>query len=243
MARMSHPRVRPTFTRELSGDPREFFAALADAIARTDGPCCGQMLDDGAMLRIRRDERRVWSPALYLRVVPAGDGGRALYGRFSPSSPVWTAFVGIYIALAFLAIAATSYGFAQMTLDETPWAFLGVPVTLLIAGLNAGVALLTMSWLVSESTVRRRAACGLAALSVSTVLFLGAAWPSPFTLVALGVLPAALAGLWGLIDPRITRKRWFRVYTVSAILLAAASYAMLAAFWFLSGVQGRMVKK
>lgn len=138
MAEMSSPRVRPTFSQALPVEPQVFLTQLAEAIANVEGRCRGHMLSDGAILKIRREERRVWSPALHLHL--DHETGSEVVGRFSPSSPVWTAFIAIYIGLACVVLGAGSYGYAQMLVEETPWAFLGVPIAFLFGGLTYGAA-------------------------------------------------------------------------------------------------------
>jgi hypothetical protein len=134
--------MRPGFRQGLAHSPERFFAALAVALRSPDGACRGQTFGTAAILRLRDGERRVWSPALHLSVVAAEGGALELQGRFSPSSPVWTAFVGIYIALATLGLGALSWGGAQLTMDETPWALLGVPIALALAGFTYGATLI-----------------------------------------------------------------------------------------------------
>ena len=97
---MPQPRMRPEFSRPLGMPPAAFYAALEGALADSANSCRGQTFASGAILRLRDDEQRVWSPALHLRVVDAADGSWELRGRFTPSSPVWTAFLAIYLVLA-----------------------------------------------------------------------------------------------------------------------------------------------
>jgi hypothetical protein len=130
------PRVRPVFEQVLpDGGCGVFFGRLAEELDHAEGRCRGHVFDGGAILRIRHEDRRIWSPALTLT-----EHQGALRGQFSPSSPVWTAFVGIYIALLCVAIAGACYGWAQTTLDETPWAFAAVPAAVLLAGFTYGAA-------------------------------------------------------------------------------------------------------
>lgn len=139
---MSRPRVRPTFHRPLDGEPREFFTALAAALDRSEGPCRGLMLDDAAILRIDRSERRIWSPSLHLHIADDGARGQQLHGKFCPSSPVWTAFVAIYIGLFSIALMAGCYGYAQWTAQQHPWAFYLVGAAVVLTGLTYGAAFL-----------------------------------------------------------------------------------------------------
>jgi hypothetical protein len=120
--------------------PEAFYAVLDQALAKGDGPCRGQVFQGGAILRVRGGEQRVWSPALHLHVEGDAAGPWVLHGRFSPSSPVWTAFVAIYLSLACIGLGAACYGGAQMTMDQTPWAFVGAPIAAALAAFTHGAA-------------------------------------------------------------------------------------------------------
>lgn len=147
--------MRPVFERSMNGEPSVFLASLRQALDQSGGrpgECRGQVFGKGAILRLCDAECRVWSPALHLAVEPlAGgrdDGDAAvragqpwrLRGTFSPSSPVWTAFVAIYLGLACAGIGAACWGGAQMIMKDPPWAFVGVPIALLLAGFTYGAA-------------------------------------------------------------------------------------------------------
>lgn len=139
---VSRPRVRPVFVLPLAAAPERFWLALAKALARTDGPCRGQTFAGGAILRLRDADRRVWSPALHLHV-DAPDGGVVqLHGVFTPSSPVWTAFLAAYLGLATVGIGTACWGGAQLVMQHPPWAFAGVPIVLVLAGLVYGASFL-----------------------------------------------------------------------------------------------------
>lgn len=139
---MSRPRVRPEFVRPLPVAPETFYAALDRALASGDGTCRGQVFRGGAILRVRSGEQRVWSPALHLHVEGPAEGPWSVHGRFSPSSPVWTAFVAVYLSLACIGIGAACYGGAQMTMGQDPWAFVGVPIAAALAAFTHGAAFL-----------------------------------------------------------------------------------------------------
>ncbi|MCB9878183.1 MAG: hypothetical protein H6835_11345 [Planctomycetes bacterium] len=138
------PRIRPQFELALPLLPERFYVALEQALARPDANCRGLRYGDGdgggvILRRLERDQH-VWSPALYVHVERDDEGGHRVHGRFSPSSPVWTAFVAIYLVLACVGIACACYGGAQLTMDHAPWAFVGVPIALLLAGFTYGAA-------------------------------------------------------------------------------------------------------
>ncbi|MCR9243886.1 MAG: hypothetical protein NXI31_02565 [bacterium] len=141
---MTTPRMRPVFERPFTGTIEGFFGALESAVTAAGSECratCfGHAGDRAAILRRQEADLHLWSPALHVYVEPADDGSAILHGRFSPSSPVWTAFVAIYLTLTIGLISAACYGGAQILLDETPWAFVGVPVALALAGFTYGAA-------------------------------------------------------------------------------------------------------
>lgn len=136
---MGKPRMRPEFVLPLPAPPRAFFAQLETQL-RGHATCRGRIFAGGALLRLHSAEQRVWSPALHLQGEGGDDGPWQLRGRFSPSSPVWTAFLAIYLLLACAALGAGCYGGAQMILGETPWAFVGVPIALALAAFTYGAA-------------------------------------------------------------------------------------------------------
>jgi hypothetical protein len=142
MRAMSRPRVRPEFVRPLLVAPQEFHLALAHALADGAGSCRGQTFSGGAILRVRSGDQRVWSPALHLQVERCEGDEWQIHGRFSPSSPVWTAFLAIYLVLVCVAIGGLCYGGAQITLGQTPWAFVAFPVALALAAFTYGAAFL-----------------------------------------------------------------------------------------------------
>ncbi|MCA8944127.1 MAG: hypothetical protein KDB80_16300 [Planctomycetes bacterium] len=131
-------RVRPVFVRPLPVEPGAFFRAL-DSAQEDGGLCRVCVFEGGAILRIRESDRHFWSPALHLHVQFGADGPE-LHGRFSPSSPIWTAFLASYLALGCIAVASACYGCAQLTVDATPWAFVGVPAAFVTAGFVYGAA-------------------------------------------------------------------------------------------------------
>lgn len=138
--------MRPVFARPLLHEPRQFLDALHAALAAATGQpgeVRGRVFARGAILRLCDAECRVWSPALHVAVEPGeGGAGWTLRGTFSPSSPVWTAFLAIYLTLACVGIGTACWGGAQLIMNQPPWAFVGVPIALLLAGFTYGAAFL-----------------------------------------------------------------------------------------------------
>ena len=65
-----------------------------------------------AEIDVPTDRRKIWSPHLSLRVDKAKEGSE-LFGRFAPRPQVWTFFMFVYGAVAFLAILGAVLGYAQ----------------------------------------------------------------------------------------------------------------------------------
>ncbi|MAE93531.1 MAG: hypothetical protein CL910_02615 [Deltaproteobacteria bacterium] len=74
---------------------------------------------------------------------------------------------------------------------------------------------------------RVTAALGLAGLA--PLFFIGAVWPSPFTVAGLLALPAALVFLVSLFSPR-SLGRAARWYLVSSVLVSPLSFIVFAAW-------------
>ena len=75
------------------------------------------------------------------------------------------------------------------------------------------------------SSVVLRLWCLLALFATATLIFLGAIWPSIFTLFALLVLPAPFLALVAVVKPGfVRRRRWLRIYLITGSALAAVSW-------------------
>jgi hypothetical protein len=114
--------------------------ALQESHAHCRGQLFGNPTQGGAILRRLERDQHFWSPALHLHMEQDASARWTVHGRFSPSSPVWTAFVAIYLSLACLGIGAGCYGGAQMIMGHEPWALLGMPVALALAAFTYGAA-------------------------------------------------------------------------------------------------------
>lgn len=94
-----------------------------------------------AVVQMNDAARTFWSPYLNLEVEDEPDGS-AIRGRFSPHPNVWTLFMGVYILLTIAGLAGLSYAIVQMTLGQTPWAFLAVPAAAALVGFVYGATLI-----------------------------------------------------------------------------------------------------
>lgn len=94
-------------------------------------------------IHIAENERRFWSPRLFLSLEPDADGSTRIAGTYGPEIEVWGIFVYGYIAAGLIATFAGIFGYAQTLVHTEPWGFwivagMGVVVTLLYAAAQFG---------------------------------------------------------------------------------------------------------
>lgn len=142
------PHMRPEFTVTLDGDGQAVLDRIGRELDQTD-LIVGQVVTGHAMLELPRGRRSLLSPVLNLELVERG-GRPALRGRFSPQPNVWTGFMAVYGVLALVGLAGLMYGFAQLTVDETPWSMLAAPACLAVAGFVYGAAFIGQGLTVDE---------------------------------------------------------------------------------------------
>lgn len=137
---MFQARLRPNFETPLKADGDALLTLLAERLAAPDAPFRGQVRKPHAFVRPHREERSLLSPNLNLEVVRGDDGRETLHGRFSPHPNVWTGFMAVFAILGLLGLAGVMYGFAQITVDETPWALLAGPAAAALIAFVYGAA-------------------------------------------------------------------------------------------------------
>jgi hypothetical protein len=133
--------MRPRFKLQLPVERDRWLGALRALLDSGSESVRGQVFSRHAVVQMRDGERTFWSPYLNLEVEDEPDGS-AIRGRFSPHPNVWTMFMGIYLLLAIAALAGFSYGIVQLTLGESPWAFLIVPLSAAVFGFVYGATLI-----------------------------------------------------------------------------------------------------
>ncbi|MFK8111617.1 MAG: hypothetical protein AB8B91_05430 [Rubripirellula sp.] len=132
----SPPKMQPTFKVDLPISAEDAIAKLRATIERSElrdhVVAAGMCLD----YHISRREQRFWSPHLSVQI-SSFESGCQMFGRFSPRPEIWTMFMAIYGVLLIVMFAATIFGSVQLLLSHSPWAFLLIPLgVLLIAGLH-----------------------------------------------------------------------------------------------------------
>jgi hypothetical protein len=136
------PRLRPTFTIPLRPGREEAIERIREGLSAAVP--ASRWIGKGrwAELHVPGGEERVWSPHLSIRIddfdahhQSAGhppDTGCVLFGRFAPRPEVWTGFVFLYAAIAFLSLLGAIFGYVQWASNEPAWGLwataIGVPV-------------------------------------------------------------------------------------------------------------------
>lgn len=132
---MKYQHMRPRVDEVVPCEPQEVVARIQAHLRRVQGcPYEGQMGGTHLCLKMCDREREFWSPWLDCHIEPH-DGGARIYGRLTPHPSVWTGFMAGYAFLAFVALVALAYGYTQWTMGHAPWALVGVPVALALAGM------------------------------------------------------------------------------------------------------------
>jgi hypothetical protein len=138
---MIRPRMRPEFELALAADGEVLLDRIRTRLSAPDAPLIGQVIPGHAILKIPRERRSLLSPMLHVEVV-VRDRRQMARGRFTPHPNVWTGFMAVYGLLAMLGLAGLMYGFAQLTVDETPWAMLAAPAAIALIAFVYGATLI-----------------------------------------------------------------------------------------------------
>ena len=133
--------MRPRFELQLPIEREKWLGSLRELLDGDTESLRGQVFTKHAVVQMRDGERTFWSPYLNLEVDDEPDGS-AIRGRFSPHPNVWTMFMGVYLLIAIAGLAGLSYGLVQLTLGESPWAFVVVPAAAALFGFVYGATLI-----------------------------------------------------------------------------------------------------
>lgn len=135
------PRMRPIFELPLRSDGQVALARLDARLTDDGADYIGQVIPGHAIVKLPRERRSLLSPMLSLDVTER-DGRPVLRGRFTPHPNVWTGFMAVYGIVAMLGLTGLMYGFAQMTVDETPWSMLAAPAAVALIAFVYGATLI-----------------------------------------------------------------------------------------------------
>lgn len=137
---MSALRARPRFELELDETPERVMQALRSRLLDCPG-CTGASVGSHAELFVPEADRHLWSPWLSVTVERSARCGSLLRGRFGPHPAVWTLYMFLAFGLGFALLVATAWGYAQWSMEVTPWALVCVPLIAVLGLLLYGVSL------------------------------------------------------------------------------------------------------
>lgn len=123
-------RMRPRFEFVAPCPPAEAAGRLRAALDQPEAPCRGRVYRGHAVLHVPSAEERVWSPFLSLDLHSHREETR-IRGLYGPKPATWSLFIAAYAICGCLALFALVYGWAQWSLDQTPWAFAVLPAAAL----------------------------------------------------------------------------------------------------------------
>jgi formate-dependent nitrite reductase membrane component NrfD len=112
----------------------------AQALLRTNPRVRGIAFEHRLEIAIAAAENHFYSPQLVVRITPRDEGGSLLAARFGPDPYVWAFYllgVGLLSVVTFVALI---FGAVQLSLAQSPTAFLVAPIAALVGGLVYGAS-------------------------------------------------------------------------------------------------------
>lgn len=117
---------------DLSAD--DVVSRLRAAVESPDVVLTATFTDRYVVLRIADDRQHFGSPQLSFDVEADGSGS-VLQGLFMPMPSIWTAFMALYGMIVFGGFCGAVYGYAQVQLGDTPYAFWALPLAVVLLAL------------------------------------------------------------------------------------------------------------
>lgn len=138
---MSVPQIRPRFQTLVPCHPQKAFEKFRLRLQQPQCPFEGTVLDTFIHVTVKPEARHYWSPVLMVQARDV-EAGTLLHGHFGPHPYVWTLLLAIAASMGLLGLFVAMYGFAQVILEQPPWALLAIPASVLGMGLVYGISLI-----------------------------------------------------------------------------------------------------
>ena len=129
---MSVAQMRPTFLLRAPLTTAQLMHCIREHITDSSLDYDCQFATHHVIVSLRPAKRHFWSPWMNLEIREIGDGSE-VFGRFSPHPSIWTAIMFSYLAIATVCFFAIMFGVSQQLAGQTPWAYLVIPIGLLIS--------------------------------------------------------------------------------------------------------------
>ncbi len=120
--------IRPKFELISEYSKKEVIDKISNALAHSDAPFKGMVLDNHIILKIPLAEQHYWSPQLDLELEET-KVVTLIKGRFGPRPSVWFMYIFFYSLLAFISMMIMIMGFAQMNLGMSAHILWGLHIT------------------------------------------------------------------------------------------------------------------
>jgi hypothetical protein len=137
---MAELALKPRFELDSRHDPNDVLQQLEAVLAAADAPVEGAVFTSSVVMKIPAEDVHFWSPQLQLSVEPNVEGGSILHGQFGPRPAVWTMFVALYFAIAFLTAMGGIFGYSQLTLGGSGSALWSIPIGIVLAAVVYAIA-------------------------------------------------------------------------------------------------------
>jgi hypothetical protein len=125
--------LRPSRRIHLALSREEAAESVREILRRSGNAECWKGKGRWCEIHLPEEDQKVWTPYLSIRADHEPDGS-SLLARFQPRPEVWTFFVFLYSAIAFLALFGGIFGYVQWASGQEAWGlwavWLGIPALL-----------------------------------------------------------------------------------------------------------------
>lgn len=124
---MTSFRSRPRFKHETTITSEEFSERFKKALESED-EIVGQVVKDYIVLRIKPENRHVWSPQLSLDYEIGFDDIIRINGMYGPMPSIWSKYIFSYFIFGCSSLFSLIIGLSQVMLGQHSWVIYAFPV-------------------------------------------------------------------------------------------------------------------
>ena len=129
---MSSFRIRPRFKHRIEGTKPEIELRIKEALTQQVGQFAYDQLPDHIHIKIRPEDRHVWSPQLDLSF-EQDENEVIVRGLYGPNPTTWAFFFFSYVALGILSLFIGMWGLSLYSLDQDAQILYLIPIFAAIA--------------------------------------------------------------------------------------------------------------
>jgi len=116
---VSQPSIRPRFQLLVDAPCADVLERIEARIEQSD-VTRGWVSSPYAELRVRAEDRQLWSPRMSIHAEEV-EGGTLLLCRMQPEPDVWTAYVAMWSVLGAAALGGLVFGASRWVMGSLPW--------------------------------------------------------------------------------------------------------------------------